>query len=142
MMAKKSERPRYGFRKRGFALWPDMALDARMLESFAEGELVHVEIKTFRNNDRLRAYFAMLNDVIEATDCALSPEKLHELVKLETGCVDLVRLPSGMTVALPGSVAFDRMTETEFHTYFRRAEQWLAQTYGFIREERAACQIM
>ena len=133
-MAKKAERPRYGFRKRKGALWPDMAFDARMLESIAEGELVHVEIKRFRNNDRLRSYFAMLNDVIEATDCSLSAERLHEVAKLETGCVEHVRLPNGLLIGLPGSVAFDRMTEGEFQAFYHRVEEWLAKTFNYVRE--------
>lgn len=115
-----------------------MNFDARVLESIAEGELVHVDIKQFRNNDRLRAYFKMLGEVIDATDCALSVERLHEVIKLETGCVELVRLPNGMKIALPGSVAFDRMDEGEFFSYFKRAEEWLASTYGYVREDRKA----
>lgn len=120
--------------KKGNHLVPDMQIDADALTNVAQGEKVRVTITQWRNNDRLRAYFSMLKDVIDATDCALSPEKLHELIKLETGCVDLVRLPSGMTVALPGSVAFDRMTEAEFVAFFRRAEEWLARTYGYAKE--------
>jgi hypothetical protein len=80
----------------------------------------------------------MLSDVVSATDCAITPERLHEVLKLELGIVDLIRLPNGMTVALPGSIAFEKMDEDEFVAFFKRAEEWLASTYGYVNERAAA----
>lgn len=136
-MAKKTEKPIYAFVRRGNYLVPEMDMDARALDGIGQGERVKVEIKEFRNLDRHRAYWAMLHDVIDATDCALSPERLHDVVKLETGLIDLVALPNGMKVALPGSIAFDKISEAEFVAFFRKAEEWLSATYGYVRQERA-----
>lgn len=136
-MAKKQEKPIYAFVRVGNRLAPDMAMDERALDGIAQGERVRVEIKEFRNVGRHRAYWAMLQEVIDATECALSPERLHEVVKLETGLIELVALPNGMKVALPGSIAFDKIDEAEFVAFFKSAERWLSETYGYIREQAA-----
>jgi hypothetical protein len=138
MMAKKPEKPVYAFIRRGNYLVPEMAHDLHALDAIAQGQRVKLEIKEWRNLDRHRAYWATLHDVIDATDCALSPERLHEVLKLETGVVDLIRLPNGMTVAIPGSISFDKMSEDEFVAFFKRAEEWLAATYGYVNERAAA----
>lgn len=138
-MARKPEKPVYAFRKRNGCLVPDMDFDRRALDGIAENELVRVEIREFRNIPRHRAYWAMLHEMVAGTECALSPERLHEVIKLETGVVDLIRLPNGMTVAIPGSIAFDKMSEEEFVAFFKAAERWLAETYGWAPEsERSA----
>lgn len=139
-MARKPEKSVYAFRRRGNVLVPDMDMDLRALDGVANGQLVRVEIKEFRNLDRHRAYWAMLHEMVAATECALTPERLHEVIKLETGVVDLIRLPNGMTVAIPGSISFDKMAEPEFIAFLEAAQRWLAETYGWVseRERRAA----
>lgn len=136
-MAKKPEKPVYAFRRRGNALVPDMDMDARALEGIAEGQLVRADIKEFRSLGRLRAYWKMLHDVVAATECAASAERLHEAMKLELGIVDLVKVGT-MTVAIPGSIAFDRMTEAEMAKYFDIAQRFLAEKYGYAPEDRRA----
>ncbi len=117
---------------------PEMDMDIRALDGISQGQRVRIEIKEFRNVGRHRAYWAMLHDVIDATDCALTPERLHNVLKLETGVVDLIGLPNGMKVAIPGSISFDKMDEAEFVAFFATAERWLADTYGFVNERNAA----
>ncbi|MGU3399265.1 hypothetical protein ACLBWS_05900 [Brucellaceae bacterium D45D] len=133
----KKEKPVYGFVRKGNSLIPAMGYDMAALEGVAQGELVNVEIKQFRNNARLRAYFAMLREVINACGLAYSSEKLHELLKLQNGVIEPVTLPSGLTVALPGSISFEKMSEADFQSFFKKAEKWLAETYGYVREEVA-----
>lgn len=135
-MAKKERRP-ICMVKRGTHLVPDMQMDADALEGIAQGERVRVEIGQWRSTPRLRAYWAMLNEVVKATDCAPSAEKLHEVIKLETGHVDLVRVGK-MTVAIPGSIAFDKISEAEMVKFFREAEMFLARHYGWSGEDVAA----
>lgn len=138
-MARRPEKPIYAFIRRGDALVPELDMDCRALDGIAKGQRVKVEIKEFRNVSRHRAYWAMLHEMVAATECALSPERLHEVIKLETGVIDHVRLPNGMTVAIPGSIAFDKMDEDEFVSFFQAAERWLAETYGWAPEsERSA----
>lgn len=133
----KKERPVYAFLRRGDHLVPELDMDRRALEGVAQGQRVKVEIKEFRSVPRLRAYWAMLNEVVAATECAASAERLHEAMKLELGIVDLVKVKN-MTVAIPGSIAFDKMTEAEMAEYFNIAQRWLAEKYGYVPQERAA----
>lgn len=133
----KKDKPVYGFIRKGNALLPAMDYDLAAPENIAQGELVKVEIKQFRNVGRHRAYWAMLQEVIDACGLDYNAEKLHDLIKLQNGVVDLLNLPSGMIVAIPASISFDKMSETDFQTFFRKAETWLAKTYGYSRQEAA-----
>lgn len=136
-MAKKPEKPTYAFIRHGNALVPEMEYDRRALEGIANGQRVRVTIGEWRNLDRLRAYWSMLHEVVEATGANnLTAEKLHEVLKLQNGVVDLILLPSGMTVAIPGSIALERMSEPEFIAFFEKAKEWLSRTYGYVGVER------
>lgn len=131
------DKPVYGFIRRGNGLFPEMEMDARALDGIANGQLVRVEIKEWRNVDRLRAYWSILHEVVDATGAnSLSAEKLHEVLKLHNGCVDVVMLPSGMPVAIPASIALDKMSEPEFIAFFDKAVKWLGETYGYVPPER------
>lgn len=136
-MAKKPEKPVYAFIRKGGALVPEMEYDARALEGISQGQRVRIEVKEFRNLGRLRAYWAMLHEVVQSTECAASAEQLHEAMKLELGIVELVKV-GHLTVAIPGSIAFDKMTEPEMVDWFRIAEKWLAEKYNYVREDRSA----
>ena len=136
-MAKKPEKPAYAFQRVNNSLVPEMSFDLAALDGIAQGERVQIQIKQWRNSGRNRAYWSILSDVVAACGLTLTPEKLHEVLKLENGVIELVRLPTGMTVAIPGSISFEKMTEQEFVDFFRKAEAWLAETYGWVREEAA-----
>lgn len=133
----KNEKPVYGFVRKGSSLVPASSYDLEALEGVAQGEMVKIDITQFRNNRRLRAYFAMLRSVINACGLVYTSKKLHEIIKLQNGVIDPVTLPSGLTVALPGSISFDEMSEADFQSFFKKAEKWLAETYGYVREEVA-----
>lgn len=138
-MAKKPDKPVYSFVRRGNALLPELEYDIHALDGVAQGQRVRVDIREWRNLERLKAYWAMLHDVVAATGANnLTAEKLHEVLKLHNGCVDVVMLPSGMPVAIPSSIALDKMSEPEFIAFFQKAEAWLAETYGYVSERRAA----
>jgi hypothetical protein len=134
----KKDRAVFAFRRRGNTLVPEMDFDLKALDGVANGQRVRIEVKEWRNLDRLRAYWSMLHEAVDATGASISAEKLHEVIKLETGLVDLVRLPNGFTVAIPASIAIDKMDEPEFIAFFRGAEEWLARVYGFVSEREAA----
>lgn len=136
-MAKRPEKPAFAFQRINNSLVPEMSFDLAALDGIAQGERVRIEIKQWRNSGRNRAYWSILSDVVAACGLTLTPEKLHEVLKLENGVIELVRLPTGMTVAIPGSISFEKMTEQEFVDFFRKAEAWLAETYGWVREEAA-----
>jgi len=137
-MAKRPDRPVFAFIRQGNILRPEMAYDLRALDGVANGQRVRLEIKEWRNTDRLRAYWSLLHDAVDATGRHLTAEKLHEVIKLETGHVDLIALPNGMRVAIPASIAFDKMSEPEMIAYFAAAEEWLARVYGFVSDPGSA----
>jgi hypothetical protein len=43
-----------------------------------------------------------------------------------------------MTVAIPASIALDKMAEKEFVEFFQKVERWLGEVYGYVAQERAA----
>lgn len=133
----KRERPTYAFIRRGNTLVPEMDFDARALDGVANGQRVKVDVSEFRSTPRLRAYWAMLHDVVTATECAASAERLHEAMKLELGIVDHVRV-GPHKLAVPASIAFDKMSEAEMVEYFNLAQRWLAETYGYVPADRSA----
>jgi hypothetical protein len=136
-MAKNNEKPPIYMTRKGDYLLPEMAMDAEAIRNLPERQRVKVQITEPRNSGRLRAYWAMLNEVVKATDCAPTAEALHELVKLETGFVIHVRLGKGLKVELPGSIAFDKISEAEMEAFFRSAEAFLAREYGWVKEMAA-----
>lgn len=138
-MAKRPDKPVYSFIRKGETLVPEMDYDKQALTGIREGQRVRVDIKEWRNLDRLKAYWSMLHEVVAATGANnLTAERLHEVLKLHNGCVDVVMLPSGMPVAIPSSIALDKMSEPEFVAFFRKAEEWLAKVYGYVNERKAA----
>jgi hypothetical protein len=137
-MAKKPDKPVYSFIRKGNVLMPEMDYDLRALDGVANGQRVRLEIREWRNLDRLRAYWSLLHEAVASTGMSIGAEKLHEVIKLETGLVDLIRLPNGMTVAIPSSIALDKMSEPEFITFFQSAEEFLARVYGFVSERSEA----
>ncbi len=133
----KNEKPPIYMLRRGNALVPEMGMDAEAISALPFNTRLKVSIVEPRNVARLRAYFAMLNEVVKATGCAPTPEALHELVKLETGFVIHVRM-GAHKIALPGSIAFDKISEQEMTAFFQSAEEFLAREFGYVAERAAA----
>lgn len=121
--------------RRGLTLVPEMLMDADAIERMPANERIKVDLRTGRQPKRLRYYWKLLGKLVKATDCAPSAEALHEVVKLELGYVIHVRISGGIKAAIPGSIAFDRMTESEFTEFLDRAVEWIGMTYGVTAEE-------
>lgn len=132
-MAKKKETPIYAFIRKGNSLVPELAYDLTALDGIANGQRVRVEIKAWRNLGRLRAYWATLAEVIEATECAANVRALHEAIKLGVGIVEFIRVHD-TTITVPGSIDFERMSEAEMIKFFEAAERYLAAEFGYAQE--------
>ncbi|MCP5002532.1 MAG: hypothetical protein GY941_01070 [Planctomycetes bacterium] len=128
------DQPVYAFIRKGNSLIPEMEMDIHALDGITQSQRVKLDIKNFRNLDRLRAYWATLHECIDATGCAPNVRSFHSAIKLQTDHVELVRLKNGLTVAVPASIAFENMTEAEMVTFFMASEQFLATEYGFSSE--------
>lgn len=125
----KSEQPAIYVMRHGNALVPEMSTDAELISRLPVGERIKVMLHTGRSPAKLRWYWTFLGRIVKATECAPSPEALHDVIKLHTGFVTPVMV-KGFTVAVPKSVSFSSMSEEEFNDFLTAAEKWIAQTYG------------
>lgn len=130
----KSELPPIYVLRRGSQLIPEMTTDKDLIERLPVGTRIKVMVTEGRSPAKLRLYWAYLGRVVKACQCAPSPEALHDVIKLHTGFVVPVMV-KGFTVAVPKSVSFAKMTESEFDDFLRTAEKWVIETYGVSIED-------
>ena len=130
------DKPVYAFIRKGNALIPEMEIDIAALDGIAQGQRVRIDIKHWRNFDRLRAYWAMLREVVQATECAPNATVLHEEIKMNVGLVQFIRA-HGMMVQIPASIAIEAMREPDMIKFFEAAERYLAQAYGYTGKDAA-----
>ncbi len=131
----KSEAPPIFVHRQGDKLAGEMQMDRDAIAKFKAGDRIKVTLHTGRSPTRLRFYWQMLGKLVAGTDCAPNSEALHSVIKLDLGYATPVRLKNGMTVLVPGSIAFDRMTEEEFGNFLDRAIAWIGTNYGVTPEE-------
>lgn len=138
-MAKKAkkDKPVYSFMWDGRALWPEMDYDRGALAGFKQGDRVRVEVKHWRNLDRLKAYWVYLHEVVAVTECAHAAEPLHSFLKKELGIVEYVKLIDGAFEAVEGSIALENMPEAEFIAFFEAVVKLIAERLGYVKEQRA-----
>ena len=130
MMAKTDREKRICLmRRKGSALFPVSQADDEILQELGEGD-VEVTFKQRRSLPQLRKYWAMLSDVVAATDSYPTAEHLHEILKYEMGYVKPIRRLNGETVLMPDSVAFSRMGPIEFRGFMDRAIRLIGETHG------------
>lgn len=135
-MGKKPEKPVYAFVRRGDGLFPDMQYDAQALAGIAQGQRIKLEIKQWRNLDRLRAYWATLQDCVDATGCAPSKEALDAYVRPAVGFVEAIRLASGHFVGVGRPINTRECEEPEMIAFFQSVEELLAKEFGFVSEQK------
>ena len=117
---------------------PCMEYDLRALDGVAEAQRIKLEIRQWRNMDRLRAYWATLQDCIDATGCAPSKEALDAYVRPAVGFVDAIRLSSGHFVGVARPINTRECDEPEMIAFFASVEELLAREFGFVSEREAA----
>lgn len=134
MTAKRKNSRPICFVRHGNALVPDMEIDLVALDGIANGQRVRVEIEQWRNDDRLRAWWAYLWDCLKATgeNANWSLEALGNFVKLNCGHFEVFELPDGTQYKQAKSIAkASKMTEAEMVQLFRATELFLAERFGF-----------
>lgn len=122
-------------RRVGTHLVPATASDAEMVEELNSTSDVEVTFVNRRNYDQLRSYWAFLREVVDATECYPTSEKLHDALKYAMGYTTPMRLMGGTIVHVPDSVALNKMDAVEFTGFYRRAERLIAEQFGYVREE-------
>ena len=136
-MAKRAEKPVYAFVRRGNSLVPEMEYDLQALDGIEQGQRVKVEIRQWRNLDRLRAYWATLQDCVDATGCAPTKEALDAYIRPAVKFVDTIRLANGYLVGVPRAINTRECDEPEMIRFFESATELLARDFGFVAPERA-----
>jgi len=134
-MAKKSDKPVYAFIRKGNALVPEMEYDLHALDGIAQGQRVSIDIQQWRNRARLRAYWATLQECVDATGCAPSKEALDAFVRPAVGHVTNLRLANGYMVGVPRPINLSECDEPEMVAFFQAAEELLAKQFGFVSEK-------
>lgn len=134
-MAKRPEKPVYAFIRRGNSLVPEMAYDLQALDGVEQGQRVKVEVKQWRNLDRLKAYWATLQDCIDATGCSPSKEALDAYIRPAVKFVDTIRLANGFLVGVPRPINTRECEEPEMIAFFNAATELLARDFGYVVPE-------
>lgn len=140
-MAKRAEKPVYAFVRRGNSLVPELEYDSQALDGIAQGQRVKLEIRQWRNLDRLRAYWATLQDCIDATGCAPSKEALDAYIRPAVKFVDTIRLANGYLVGVPRAINTRECDEPEMIRFFESATELLARDFGYVSPEREPANI-
>ena len=117
-------------RRKGSALLPVSQADDEIISELGEGD-VEVTFKQRRSLPQLRKYWAMLSDVVAATEAYPTAEHMHEALKMSMGYVTQIKTLQGAPFIVPDSVAFSRMGPGEFRGFFDRAVRLISETYGF-----------
>ncbi len=137
-MAKRAEKPVYSWTRRGNVLVPCMNYDLGALDGVAENQRVKLVLSQWRNLDRLRAYWATLQDCVDATGCAPTKEALDAYVRPAVGYVDAIRLANGHFVGVARPINTRECEEPEMIAFFKSAEECLARDFGFVSERKDA----
>ncbi|MBX5131649.1 hypothetical protein HJB80_02940 [Rhizobium lentis] len=135
-MSKRAEKPVYAFIRHGNSLRPEMAYDLQALDGIEQGQRVKVEIRQWRNMDRLKAYWATLQDCIDATGCAPSKEALDAYIRPAVNFVDTLRLANGFLVGVPRAINTRECEEPEMIAFFNAATELLAREFGYVAPEQ------
>lgn len=88
------------------------------LRKLAFGDIVRVEVKKPRNSKHHRKYWALVSMVWQNQERYETADQLHTALKLSAGIYDTITLPSGNEYRVPGSIAFDKMDQTDFSQFF------------------------
>jgi hypothetical protein len=123
-----TERPAILVMRRGEFLLPHAPVDGERIRDFPAGKALKITVtQPRRSNPQLRLYWSMLGLVCENLDQDISPETLHDWLKLRLGIVNNVRQRNGTVIAVPKSIAFDKMEHGEFTAYFDKVKALLGE---------------
>lgn len=123
-------------RRNGLSLVPVSPSDADMIMELTSTTDIEVTFTNRRSLPQLRSYWAFLQEVIDATECYPTAEKLHDELKMEMGYTTTGKRFDGTIHTYPDSVALSKMDAVEFTGFYRRAERLIAQVFGYAREEK------
>jgi hypothetical protein len=109
-------------------------LDAEALDALKADATYRVEIvqpKVTRSIRQHRLLFGLIKLIRQNTpvEPPLSKKAVLNVLKLQTGHVEPVKLKSGEVVLTPASIAFEAMPQEEFNPWFERALAVMCQDF-------------
>ena len=113
-------------------LMPYGAYSGPQLDALVVGQVLTCKERKNRGLPRNGAYWVGLGNAVQATDAWPTAEHLHTDLKRLCGYVDVYHNPlTRRDEVRVQSTAFNKMTESEFATYFRFAQSRFIATMGF-----------
>lgn len=142
-MVKRKEKPVIMFRKTARGPVPETAFDAEEWDALPMESTVSVTPATVRGHGQLAFYWTVLAHVVDATGRWPSKEKLHEMVKLDLGYVELTYTLAGGPRVTADSIALDKMDDNERAAFMKQAFERIGEAIGidpiaFLEQARAA----
>lgn len=117
--------------KRGLALFPGDKAARELHAKIKEGAWVFIEVWLPRNMKQHKKYFAVLNNVVEATGEWTSTEDLRfEIFKALKRGLMRVSVVDGCIDFIPDSMAVASMPKAEFERLYEDTMKWLSDRYG------------
>lgn len=100
--------------------------DMEKLKKIPNGEFVKCEYKKTRNYRHHKKYWALIgivyNNLPEGlAETIRSEEELHTEVKMQAGVRQKRVSLSGKEYYIPGSIAFDKMSQEDFNEFYSKA---------------------
>ncbi len=111
-------------------LIPADRLAWQQLSSIAFDAEVDVTIRCRRSNPHNAKYWALLHEVVKASEKYATAEHLHRALLLALGYTDNLITLDGRTLVIPDSTAFGKMDQKKFEEYYTKAVALLATLLG------------
>lgn len=131
-MMKSRSRPTLQVVLRDGVLHPVTRYDAELFVLFPYDQLFDVIPVSERSPLHHKKYWAVLNDVVKATQKWPTASHLHDDLKMLCGYYrTVINKASGGVYYVPDSISFDKMDQKEFGKYFENAMMKLAEAIGY-----------
>jgi len=91
------------------------------VEAYPLGSIVRVRMSKPRSGPHSRKFWALMSAIADAAGEAWTAKKVANLVKIQTGHVEIARAMSGSIFEWPASIAYDKMGQAEFNKFYERA---------------------
>lgn len=114
--------------RKAYAKWK------KIIKEIGVGESISFSYRVARSGPFHRRHFAMLNVVFENQEQFADEEMFRKWVEVGAGYCDLLPGPGGKMVAVPKSIKYEALDQTEF-------EEIHAKVFAFLRSQRA-CQFL
>lgn len=104
--------------RKGLSLIPADRMAEEDMEKLSTTKPLMVDVRQPRSLPHHRLLFALLRKIAQSTPTPLSEDALLSWIKMKTGHVEFVPLGFGQSYAAPASIAFTKMSQDQFNSFF------------------------